>query len=252
MATIATSSTFSADVWPGGSATFVVVFETAVNSGIPVDASGVTITIAASGASDGGSGTPVQATSVGVVSQGNGNFRYVWSVPTSTLPGSYLVTWSGVRASDGATVTYQQAVTVAQPPAPAPLPGLYATVAQYRSKTGDQFTPDATVQQRLSLAAEQIDVALVGAVYGTDADGLPTDPGLADVLMRATCEQVRFLNAHNDDAQVKREYTSTNVGGVSVSRAPQMLAPALPPIGPQALAILHVAGVLPSAPLVNW
>jgi hypothetical protein len=250
--TIALYPNASADVWPGGTITLAVVFETAVGSNSPVAASGVTITIAASGADDGGSGTPVPATSTGVQSPGLGQFRYVWAVAPDTVTGSYLVTWSGVRASDGVTITYQQAVMVAAAPAPTPVPGVYATVTQYQNKTGDLFTPNATVAQRLRLASEQLDVYLVGAVYGVDGDGMPTDPGLIDTLSRACCEQARFLTAHNDDAQVKREYVSTNVGGVQVTRAAAMLAPALPPLAPQAAAILHVAGVLPAAPLVNW
>lgn len=252
MGTIALYPNSSADVWPGGSIVFAVVFESSVDSGVAVAASGVTVTIAASGAADSGIGTPVPATSAGVVGQGGGNFQYAWAVPTSTVPGSYLVTWSGVRASDAVTVTYQQAVTVAANPATVPLPGVYASVAQYRAKTGDQWTPDASVQQRLQLGSEQLDVALVAAVYSTDADGMPTDPGLVDTLSRACCEQARYLIAHNDDAMVKREYSSTNVGGVSVSRATAMQALSLPPIAPQALAILRVAGILPAAPLVNW
>jgi hypothetical protein len=242
----------SADVWPGGQITFAVTFESFVNSKIGVAASGVTIGITASGASDGGTGTPLAPTSIGVLNVGTGLYQYVWHVGTSVAPGSYTVTWSGTRSSDSTLVTYQQVVTVAAQPAAAPLTGVYATVAQYQAKTGDQFTPAATVQQRLQLASEQLDVALVGAVYAVDADGMPTDPGLVDTLMRACCEQARYLNAHNDDAQVKREYASTNVGGVSVSRVASMQGRALPPIAPQALAILRVAGVLPAAPLVNW
>lgn len=252
MGTTALYPNTSADVWPGGQITFAVVFESYVGSRIGVNTTGVTVGITASNAADSGSGTPVATTSTGVVSQGTGLYQYVWHVGTTVAPGSYLVTWTGTRTSDNTLVSYSQAVTVAAQPSPAPLPGLYATVAQYRNKTGDQFTPDATVQRRLQLASEQLDLALIGAVYAVDGDGMPTDPGLVDTLVRACCEQVLFLNAHNDDAQVKREYASTNVGGVSVTRSAAMQARALPPLGPQALAILRVSGVLPSAPLINW
>lgn len=251
MGTVALYPNASADVLPGGQITFAVVFESTVGSNLEVAAGNVTVGIDASPAADGGSGTPVATTSTGITGQG-GQYRYVWTVPPDTLPGSYLVTWTGVRASDDVTITYQQAVMVAAAPAPTPIPGVYATVDQYQQKTGDQFTPTATVAQRLRLASEQIDVYLVGAVYAVDGDGMPTGPGLIDTLSRACCEQARFLNAHNDDAQVKREYVSTNVGGVQVTRAAQMQALALPPLAPQAAAILRVAGVLPSAPLVSW
>ena len=253
MPTTALYPNASADVWPGGSITFAVIFETTVGSHVGVAASNVTITIVASGAADSGTGTPLPTTSTGVLAQNTaGYYQYVWTVPPSTAPGSYLVTWSGVRSTDSVTVTYQQAVTVAEAPAPAPLTGVYATVAQYQAWSGDQFTPAATVAVKLQRASEQLDVALVAAVYATDADGMPTSPGVINTFMRACCAQTQYLIAHNDDANVKREYASTNVGGVSVSRASAMQAMALPPIAPQALAILRVAGVLPSAALVNW
>lgn len=252
MGTVALYPNASADVWPGGQITLAVVIESYVNSRVGVTASNVTVTITGSGAVDGGTGTPVPTTGSGITNQSPGQYQYTWSVPTTTQPGSYLVTWSGVRSTDGVTVTYQQVVTVAASPAPAPAPGLYATVAQYQARTRDVFTPAATVGMYLQQASEQLDVALVAAVYSVDGDGIPTDPGLVDALMRACCEQTRFLVAHNDPALVKREYASTNVGGVNVTRAQSMQALALPPIAPQALAILRVAGVLPSAPLVHW
>lgn len=252
MGTIALYPNASADVLPGGQITFAVVFESTAGSGVPVDAGAVTIGITASGAADSGTGTPVATTTVGVTQAGPGSYRYAWTVPPGTVPGSYLVTWTGVRSNDGVQVAYQQAVTVAGEPAPVPLPGVYATVDQYRAWSGDAFTPAASVQIRLQRASEQLDVALVAAVYAVDGDGMPTDPGLINVLMRACSAQAQYLIAHNDDALVKREYSSTNVGGVSVSRAQSMQSLALPPIAPQALAILRVAGVLPAAPLVNW
>lgn len=252
MATQALYPNSSSAVAPGGQLTFLVVFESYMGSNAGVSASGVTIAITASGASDSGSGTPLPATSTGVTSNGLGQYQYVWHVPSTVLPGTYMVTWSGTRSSDNTTVTYTQNVTVIAAPAPEPVPGVYATVAQYQTQTMDQLTPVAAVQQWLRLASQDIDVALVAAVYAVDADGLPTDPGLIGTLMRATCHQARYLIADNDETGVKREYSSTNVGGVSVTRAARMQAPALPPLAPRALSILRVDGVLPSAPLVNW
>ncbi|HEX3781707.1 MAG TPA: hypothetical protein VHX38_18750 [Pseudonocardiaceae bacterium] len=242
----------SSAVWPGGQFTFAVVFESFVDSNIGVAASDVTIGIAASDAVDSGTGTPLPATSTGVLAQGIGSYQYVWNVATTVAPGTYTVTWTGVRSSDDTTVTYVQNVTVIAAPAPEPVPGVYATALQYQTQTGDTFTPTATVAQWLRLASQDIDVALVGAVYSVDADGMPTDPGLIDTLVRATCMQAQYLVANNDPTGVKREYVSTNVGGVSVTRAASMQAPALPPLAPRALSILRVDGVLPSAPLVNW
>jgi len=104
----------------------------------------------------------------------------------------------------------------------------YATVSQYRAWSGDTLTPDGIVSVKLDRASEDIDQALIAAVYATDSNGMPTDARITDVLRRATSAQAQYLLAVNDDAGVKREYSSVSAGGVSVSRSGK--APALPPI----------------------
>jgi hypothetical protein len=252
MATLQTTGNAASSVYPGGTVTFKVQFETFLNTGLACEATGVTIAIAASGAADGGAGTPLADTSAGVRELGMGLFQYTWDAPFGTAAGSYIVTWTGTRASDDAFVAYTQAVTVVADPAAVPLPGCYASVAQYRAWSGDLNTPSQRVTIALQRASEQIDVALVAAVYRTDADGMPLDPSLTAALSRATSAQAQYVIAANDDANIKREYASTSVGGVSASRAAGMQALALPPIAPQALAILRVEGVLPASPLINW
>jgi hypothetical protein len=252
MPTLAAYSNAASDVFPGGQSILIVQWETFVNSGVECAASDVTITITASGASDSGSGTPVPVTSTGILEQAMGLFQYTWSVPESQAPGSYLVTWAGTPGAGGTVTGYQQAINVAPQPESVPLPGLYASVADYRNRTSDQNTPAARVQVALQLATEDMDVALVAAVYRTDADGMPLDPQLVNVLRRATAAQAQYVIAVNDDAGVKQEYASTSVAGISATRAAAMQARALRPLCPQAAGILRVAGVLPSAALINW
>jgi hypothetical protein len=50
-----------------------------------------------------------------------------------------------------------------------------------------------------------IDVALIGAVYPTDADGMPTNPEHTDVIMQAACAQAQFEIANDDPAHVKQQ-----------------------------------------------
>lgn len=252
MPTLAPFSNASSDVFPGGILELLVRFEDSVNSGQACAASGVTIGITQSGAADSGTGTPVVTTPAGITELGMGLYRYNWSVPDSQAPGTYLVTWTGVRASDSTSVSYVQAATVAANPEAVPLPGVYASVAQYRAWSGDTYTPAQIIQVKLQRATEDIDVALVAAVYRTDADGMPLDPQLANVLVRATSAQVQYLLAQNDDSGIKREYSSTSVGGVSATRVASKAGGALQPVGPRALGILRMAGILPAAPLVNW
>lgn len=252
MGTLALYPNAASAAVPGGSVSLSAVFESFNGSGIPVSAAGVTVTIASSGAVDGGTGTPVPTTSAGIVQNGPGSYLFVWAVPPTQASGSYLATWTGTRSSDGQTVSFTQAVYVAALPAMVPLPGVYCTVAQYQAWSGDSLTPTAIVTTKLMRASEDIDIALVGAVYATDADGMPTSAQLLGVLVRATAAQAQYLIANNDDTGIKREFSNTNVGGVSLSRAQGMQAPTFTPLCNRALQILHVEGVLPAAPLVNW
>ncbi|MEV5710171.1 hypothetical protein [Actinoallomurus sp. NPDC052274] len=241
-----TDQGYTLDVLPGGQAALVGRFYTYVGSGVPCDVSSLTITITPAS----GSVPVIGPTSVGIVHESMGVYTYAWAVPASTVPGDYTVLWSATGASG--PVTDGQVVTVAAAPSASPSPGVYATVAQYRNVTKDMATPDALVEMWLPLASEVLDLALVGAVYATDENSMPTDPMLIDTLMRACCRQVQHEIANNDPASVKDQYTSSNVGGVAVTRAPAATARALPPLSPRAAAILRVAGVLPAAPLIGW
>lgn len=244
--TVPYSSDLYQAVLPGGAVTFTVMFETHYASGFPQPVTGVTITITPNGG-----GTPVLGpTSAGIVAADSSHYSYQWLPAATTAPGDYSVLWSATGTSG--TVSYTQAVTVSAFPARLPAPGVYASTAQYRAWSSDAFSPDDLVTTALQRATEVIDRALIGAVYATDADGMPLDAGVLNVFMRATCAQAQFILANNDFANVKSQYSSTSMGGVSQTRASSAQNQMFPPLAPQAAAILQVAGVLPSAPLVNW
>ena len=238
------------DVLQGAQITLIQLFETYPGSGQGGVASGVQIGISAANTAAGGSGTPVPPTSTGIVPLSVSQFQYAWSVGTGQALGDYTVTWSGTV--NGVLQTYLSTVTVAAVGAGSPAPGVYASVAQYRAWSGDQFTPQGLVQSMLQRASEAMDHYLTGAVYATNSNGMPTDAMLIDVLMRATSAQCQFMLADNDPTGVKRQYSSTSMGGVSTSRVAAMTAMPFPPLAPQAAAILHAAGVLGSAALINW
>jgi hypothetical protein len=242
--------TQQSDVLQGAQITLSQLFETFPGSGQGGTASGVTVGVAAAPAPAGGAGTPVPQTSTGVVPLSVSLYQYVWSVPTGQALGDYTVTWAGTV--NGVLQTYLSTVTVAAVGSGTPAPGVYASVSQYRAWSGDQFTPSDLVSTMLMRASEAMDHYLIGAVYRTNGNGMPTDPMLIDVLMRATSAQCQFMLADNDPTGVKRQYSSTSMGGVSTSRVSSMTAMPFPPLAPQAAAILHASGVLGSAALINW
>ncbi len=129
---------------------------------------------------------------------------------------------------------------------------VYATYAQYTAYTGDVLTPQPRVTSLLTLASEDLETALVGAVYKTDPQGYPADAGLIDVVMKATCRQVQYMLDQDDDTGVKRRQSSVRMGALSITRAPGTAANALPELGPRVISILRTAGVLPTAPMINW
>lgn len=243
----------TADVLQGGSITFTQMFETFIGSGQLAPATGVTIAITAATTPDGGTGTPLAATSAGITSPDGATYSYAWLVPASTVPGTYLVTWTGTGGSSGSTVlTYEQSVTVAAIATGVPGSGVYASYAQYQAWSGDTVTPSSVMTPLLQRASEDLDRALMGGYYAVTPDGMPADALVIDVLSRACCAQAQFLYADNDITGVKRQYATTNVAGVNATRTKAAQSPDMPPLGPRALSILHVNGVLPSAVLIAW
>jgi hypothetical protein len=240
------------DVLQGGQVVLLQMFETFIGSNEGAAASGVTIEIAGAATPGAGSGTPVPQTSAGVTTVDGFTYSYTWACAIAQAPGDYVVTWSGTGGLLGTVLTYAQAVTVAAIASGVPAAGVYANPGQYLAWSGDSSTPEWIVLVKLQRASEDIDRALMGAVYPVNANGMPTDPMVIDVLMRATCAQAQWLIGDNDDSGLKRQYLSTSVGGVSQTRAASMAALEMPPLAPRALSILHVSGVVPSAALIAW
>ena len=63
-----------------------------------------------------------------------------------------------------------------------------------------------------------IDEALTGAVYPVDADGMPTQPSHIANFMRGCCAQVAFQIGNNDPQNLKPQYSSVGLAGVTQAR----------------------------------
>jgi hypothetical protein len=216
----------------GGQIVLQVMFETFVGSDQQAEAGGVTISITAATDSTGqpvptaGSGTPVPATGDGITTIDSCLYTFTYAATADQAPGDYLVTWAGTVA--GVVQTWQQTITITLPLTGAPAPGVYATVAQYRGEREDQATPDWLVSKEIRRASRIIRHATIGAVYDHTPNGMPAQGVTAQAFMEATCAQVEFNIADNDPTGVKRQYTSTSMGGVSLTRAAQTAALTMP------------------------
>lgn len=129
---------------------------------------------------------------------------------------------------------------------------VYATVGNYRTWSQDAITPDARVTWLLARASEDIDRALIGAIYPVDANSMPTDPTDIQTFQDATCAQAAFRQDMSDDTGAASRNDSTSIGGISIHRAAGTAAQAMPPLGPEALKILHLAGAVGVAAMTNW
>lgn len=129
---------------------------------------------------------------------------------------------------------------------------LYATLDQYRAYSNDAFSLDAKVNVWLRKASRAVDRAVIGAIYPVDPQGYPLDANLIVTFQDATCEQVMFIRDSDDDTGVKARLASVKVGSLNFTRAKGTEAPAMPVLGPEALQVLQLAGVIQTAPMVNW
>ena len=122
---------------------------------------------------------------------------------------------------------------------------VYATPEQLTAWTGQPAPPDA--ERLLARASEDVDDALISAVYATDAAGMPTDPAIVQALADAVCAQVEYQQATGDDGTgAAGRWDSVSIGPVSLSgRADGPAAAGDVDLAPRAYRVLRRAGLLP-------
>ncbi|WDZ91147.1 hypothetical protein [Nocardiopsis sp. HUAS JQ3] len=119
----------------------------------------------------------------------------------------------------------------------------YATVEELVGflPPGEPVPDDA--EGLLDQATEDIDGALLTAVYDVDADGMPTAPAVVAALARATCAQAVWLDESGDRSGAGRQWATASLGGASYGRASDG-SPGTGDLGPRAARILANAGLL--------
>ena len=124
-------------------------------------------------------------------------------------------------------------------------PPVYATLEQYRAQPGGGSYTDDAITAMLPQASLRLDEILIGAIYETDEDDMPVDAGVAEIFMRATCAQAKFMLVQDDETGAKHGYQNVSVGSVSYSRAQGATGVDAERFAPAAISILRVEGVLP-------
>lgn len=122
---------------------------------------------------------------------------------------------------------------------------VYATPEQLTAWTGQPAPTDA--DRLLRRASEDVDSALLTAVYCTDAQGMPTDTAIITALADATCAQVEWWQETGDTGTGAADrWGSVSIGSVAMSgRRGGPQAPGDVDLAPRAHRVLARAGLLP-------
>lgn len=135
----------------------------------------------------------------------------------------------------------------------------YASTDDYAYYTGEKDPPDGLDRRLLVRASRAVDTNLIGVVYDTDGQGMPTDPRLREVLREATCAQAAWWWSKGDRQgtgiiTTPAEWDQVSIGDVRLARSsPAQPAPgpgARHQLAPDAEAVLRTAGLLPAYPVV--
>ncbi|CAM5608572.1 hypothetical protein GCM10010329_17320 [Streptomyces spiroverticillatus] len=127
----------------------------------------------------------------------------------------------------------------------------YATPEQLAAWTGAPAPPSA--ERLLARAGEDLDSALLTAIYRVDADGDPTDPKIVQALADAVCAQVEHWIATGDDGSGAADrWDSVSIGPVSLSgRSGPAPGASGVVLAPRAARALRRAGLEPGR-VITW
>lgn len=122
---------------------------------------------------------------------------------------------------------------------------VYATPEQLAAWTGQPAPPGA--ERLLARASEDVDDALLTALYATDSTGMPTEAKVAAALADAACAQVEYQAATGDDGTgAAGKWDAVSIGPVALSGRKQApTGPGEVDLAPRAHRALTRAGLLP-------
>lgn len=123
----------------------------------------------------------------------------------------------------------------------------YATVEEF----GDYLDPDPVpdnAARLLNRASTRLDSILIGAMYETDEDGLPTDPDLVEVFREAVCIQAQYIADLGDETGAMANVSQMELGNQKIVRAISVVSSGTPRVSPDMLELLQVKGLWPVNP----
>lgn len=106
--------------------------------------------------------------------------------------------------------------------------------------------PPEDAERLLERASEVVDGLLIGAIYDTDDDDMPTSNAVRETLRKATCAQVDYW-LESGGSEHGAVYSQASIGNVSLTRAGANRRGE--DIAPHAITVLRTGGLLPVLPL---
>jgi hypothetical protein len=124
---------------------------------------------------------------------------------------------------------------------------VYATVEEFTAYLDPDPVP-ANASRLLKSASRRLDGMLIGAVYPTDTDGMPTDADLLDLFREAVCLQAQYIAALNDETGANANVSTQTVGKVSITRALSLVGDGTPRVSPDMVELLRASRLMPIHP----
>ncbi|MFD4523254.1 hypothetical protein ACFWP7_04830 [Streptomyces sp. NPDC058470] len=123
----------------------------------------------------------------------------------------------------------------------------YATVEEFTDYLDPDPVPD-NAARLLNRASKRLDSVLIGAVYETDENGLPTDPDLVEIFREAVCIQAQYIAALGDETGAMANVSQMSLGNQQIVRAISVVGSGTPRVSPDMLELLQVEGLWPVYP----
>ncbi|WP_328683144.1 hypothetical protein [Streptomyces sp. NBC_00343] len=123
----------------------------------------------------------------------------------------------------------------------------YATVEEFTDYLDPDPVPD-NAARLLNRASKRLDSVLIGAVYETDENGLPTDPDLVEIFREAVCIQAQYIAALGDETGAMANVSQMSLGNQQIVRALSVVGSGTPRVSPDMLELLQVEGLWPVYP----
>lgn len=131
----------------------------------------------------------------------------------------------------------------------------YATTQELANELGvDLDDLPANAANLLRKASRHVDYALIGAIFETDDNGIPTDSQANEAIKNATLAQVSYWLSGHGDEHGESSYQSVSIGSVSLQQkqnTDSSKGGTNAPLAPQAMFELSTSGLLPISPLVR-